>query len=104
MCLLPSATCTQRWDSPTQVSSHLADLSLQLFTCLICVVCCVQTYKETCKNIGYDCVTDTLYAQCSKQSEGSTEQYTLSLLSNASDCEGNLANLSGILQCQLSLV
>ncbi len=51
-------------------------------------------------NIGYDCITDTIYAQCSSQTEDSNDTYPFSSLSSVSFCEGNIANLGGVLQCQ----
>ena len=63
-------------------------------------ICGLQNYKETCMNIGYDCITDTIYAQCSSQTEDSNDTYPFSSLSSVSFCEGNIANLGGVLQCQ----
>lgn len=67
------------------------------------VLCGLQNYKETCKNIGYDCTTDEIYAECGNGKQGSAHMtaYPYSSFSDASFCEGNLANVDGALQCQL---
>lgn len=30
-------------------------------------MCCLQNYKEVCRNIAYDCKTDTISASCANR-------------------------------------
>ena len=62
--------------------------------------CGLQSYKETCKSIGYNCNTDTVDAQCTNQD---STDYVPVTYSPAGSCasQGNLANVGGNLECQL---
>ena len=63
---------------------------------LICFVCDVQNYKETCSNITYNCSTDTVAATCGNEASGSN----FSSLIAASECSETIMNINGILKCQ----
>ena len=63
----------------------------------------MQSYKETCKDIVYDCTTDLLTATCGNNVADSI--FNTSSLANASECvyltpSYTIANIWGFLQCQ----
>ena len=62
----------------------------------------LQNYKETCKQIAYDCDLDTLTAYCgnNKPNVDEAHAFNYSSLSQASDCDGEIMNVWGVLKCQ----
>lgn len=64
---------------------------------------CLQNYKFSCQNIGYDCTRDVLYAECGNGEAGADHAYPLSSLADASNCigsSGNIGNDHGVLVCR----
>ena len=62
----------------------------------------LQNYKETCKQISYDCKADILTAVCGNDLSNvdAAHAYNYSSLSNAAKCPGEVMNVWGILKCQ----
>lgn len=60
-------------------------------------LCCLQNYKEVCRNIHYECKTDTIYANCADRRSYETHEVPSDALYNefsyngASDCSKNIA-------------
>ncbi len=64
--------------------------------------CGLQNYKETCKDISYDCSTYIITATCGNDKTNVSEAsaFNTSSLHDAYTCEGNIENVWGILKCQ----
>ena len=58
----------------------------------------LQSYKELCRQIGYDCNTDTVYAECETGAEGSAQNWPLVSLADATVCY-DITSSNGSLQC-----
>lgn len=96
---------------PGDVSCHANSLSYMqvhfiqryLKCMLILLLLALQSYKETCSVIKYNCSTDTVTARC----VGSTGRSVMTSLADASECHdsitghaGSIANINGELECQ----
>ncbi|KAL3135484.1 hypothetical protein ABBQ38_005964 [Trebouxia sp. C0009 RCD-2024] len=62
-------------------------------------------YKETCRDISYNCQTDTVSARCSNSHGGELhpdpQTYVRTFYIGATECSGNLANDVGSLVCSV---
>lgn len=63
----------------------------------------LQIYKETCRQIDYDCTIDTITASCPTDATMTT--FTNSSFPDATDCYyyGAIANVGGVLTCDTSI-
>ena len=64
-------------------------------------VTALQNYKESCRSIGYDCDSDTLYAECGNGKSGDDHAYLVTSIPDAAACESNLSNGHGVLVCRI---
>jgi len=84
-----------------QLSLHIANVFIPYDLLLVFFL---QNYKETCKQISYDCSTDTVSATCGNAipAVDPGNAYNFSSLSHATDCSltGEIMNIWGVLECQ----
>ena len=61
----------------------------------------MQTYKEICEDISYDCNIDVITATCSNNSDRGG-YYETSSLTDASKCKGDISTSLNVLACSLT--